>query len=180
MSTKNGTKEVVERGVGESALAEVQAEALIAAWMVKGGIELATQKVSVLRDLVGEKIAEARAATEAARAEIAARSSAMEAHFAALGFPGGPPIDDAEKANAKVAGIKRVKPTPPADDADLRKALVQRILVLKRDKPKDDPPTTRGLAKWSGATGQRIELVLKEAPEVRLTADLRWIPREGT
>ena len=103
----------------------------------------------------------------------------MEKHFAALGFPGGPPIDDAEAARVRVTGVRRIKPTPPTDDATLRAALVQRILVLRRDRPKDDPPTTRGLAKWSGATGQRVEMVLKDAPEVGQASDGRWLPREA-
>lgn len=177
MSTKkNGA--VVE-ATPENSIADLSAEAILAAWLAHGGIEYATQKLAVLRDLVGERIAEERKKVEDAKAEIAARSEAMEKHFAALGFPGGPPIDDAEAAKAKDVGVRRIKPTPPADDAALRAALVQRILVLKRDRPKDDPPTTRGLAKWSGATGQRVEAVLKDAPEVSQGSDGRWLPREA-
>lgn len=159
-------------------VADLSTDTILAAWLAHGGIEYATQKLSVLRDLVGERVAAERKKVEEAKAEIAARSEAMEKHFAALGFPGGPPIDDAETAKAKAFGVRRIKPTPPADDATFRGALVQRILGLRRDRP-NDPPTTRGLAKWSGATGQRIEAVLKDAPEVIKTSDGRWLPREA-
>ena len=160
-------------------IADLSTDTILAAWLAHGGIEYATQKLSVLRDLVGERVAAERKKVEEAKAEIAARSEAMEKHFAALGFPGGPPIDEAETAKAKALGVRRIKPTPPPDDATFRAALVQRILVLKRDRPKDDPPTTRGLAKWSGATGQRVEAVLSGAPEVIKTSDGRWLPREA-
>lgn len=177
MSTKrNGS---ATDGTTPENIADLSAETILVAWMAHGGIEYATQKLSVLRDLVGERVAMERKKVEEAKAEIAARSEAMERHFAALGFPGGPPIDDAETAKAKALGVRRIKPSPPADDATFRAALVQRILGLKRDRPKDDPPTTRGLAKWSGATGQRVEAVLSGAPEVIETSDGRWLPREG-
>src|SRR4029079_6838405 len=104
--------------------------------------------------LVTEAVTASRTAAKAAEEEIRAKNAAMEAKFAALG--GIPPLDDREEAKARRAGVRNVKPTPPADDSTLRASLVQRILVAHRDAPNAGGPTTRGLARWSGATGQRV------------------------
>lgn len=174
MSTKkNGGGDEIK--VEPQELADIPAEALIDAWARKGGIELATQKVAVLRDLIGEKIAAVRAAAETAKAELAANSAAMEKHFAALGFPGGPPVDEAEVSEARKRGVRHVPPIPPTDDGELRKMLVARVLVAHRDAPNAGGPTTRGLARWCGAPGKRIDTVLAEANEVRNGTDGRWV-----
>jgi hypothetical protein len=150
------------------------AEAVFGMWIKEGGIELAAERAAGLHAMVKEAIEANRARVEADRAELRARSEAMESRFSALGFPGGPPLDEAEQRSAQRKGFAKDRPTPPPDNEMLRKALVQRILSVQRDHPKH-PAATRGLARWSGATSERIAEVLKTAPEVALNGDKRWV-----
>jgi hypothetical protein len=150
------------------------AEVVFAMWIKEGGIELAAERAAGLHAMVKETIEANRARVEAERAELKAKSEAMESRFSALGFPGGPPLDEAEQKSAQRKGIAKDRPTPPADDETLRKALVQRILSVQRDHPKH-PAATRGLARWSGATSERIMEVLKTATEVSVTGEQRWV-----
>jgi beta-galactosidase GanA len=143
-------------------------------WMKEGGLEIVTERSSELKALVDEAIAEERARIAKERAELKAKSEAMEAKFAALGFPGGPPLDDAEEREAKRRGVGK-RPTPPSDDDVFRKALVHRILTTERENPSGGGASTRGLARWSGADGHRIKGVLKDAPEVTNTIYDRWV-----
>jgi hypothetical protein len=173
MNVTNGTEKQKAGGKEAKERESYGAEAIFALWMREGGLELAAERATELRGLVQEAVTTNRARVEAERAELQAKSAAMEIRFRALGFPGGPPLDEAEEGEAKKRGLV-VRPTPPADDETLVKMLVARILAVQRDHP-NHPAATRGLARWSGATSERIKAALKAAPEVVNTSEDRWV-----
>lgn len=153
------------------------AETVFASWTKEGGLELAAERVTQVRALVDEVLAADRLRIAKEREELKAKSEAMEAKFRALGFPGGPPLDDAEQDEAKKKGLVKLRPTPPSDDETLRKMLIARILTVQKEHP-NNPAATRGLSRWSGATGERIKAVLEDSPEVTNGFGDRWVARQ--
>ena len=106
MST-NGTEKQAKK---EQLVFILTAENVFASWVKEGGLELAAERVTQIRALVDEVLAADRARIAKDREELKAKSEAMEAKFRALGFPGGPPLDDAEQEAAKKKGIRGIRP----------------------------------------------------------------------
>lgn len=184
MSTRNSkedvrdSKEEARKANGITVnVKDLGPEIIMNSWLAEGGIELAAERFTALRALFDAAVAAERKKIKDAEEEIRAKSAAMEAKFAGLG--GVPPLDEAEQARARARGVRGVKPTPPSDDGVFRAALVQRILVAHLDEPNAGGPSTRGLARWSGAAGERIVELLKAAPEVARTGDDRWVPAKA-